>query len=167
MGVTEDPEIAAYRELMGAVQVRRGLYLIRLPEVRLEDPFHRAIVYTLAYCDPGAQDGDLITAMRFTIDHALLDTGRVAVAAKQGADRMLSRDVGRVMREERISRAAAERDVKDSDAYWDLREQAEMAALEKQYYRELLESLQAALDNHRTTRADQRQADSFHAQTAT
>lgn len=158
---------AAFSEILAQRQVRRGMFIIRLATVDIQDPFHRDLAQTLAACDPGALDGDLITAMRFTIDHAMLEAGTEADQCKTRAERMLSVGAAEVMMETRLSRAAAERAMKDTPEYWDLRETAGRLGQRRSYFSELLKSLQAALDNHRTSRADQRAADTWHAQTGT
>lgn len=148
-------------------QVRNGLFLIKLADVDPYDEFHQQLVFALESCGPGASEGDLITAMRFTVGHAMEASGEAGARAKIGAEEMLAVGSAELMREGGVSRAAAERIVKDNPAYWDLKREAELMIYRERAQRELLKSLQAALDNHRTSRADQRMADQWHAQTAT
>lgn len=163
------PDEVAQRVLaaLALPQVRNGMFLIKLVDVDPYDEFHQQLVFGLESCGPGASEGDLITAMRFTTGHAMEASGEAGARAKIGAEKMLAVGAAEVMREGGISRAAAERVVKDDPAYWSLREEAELMIYRERSQRELLKSLQAALDNHRTSRADQRMADQWHAQTAT
>ena len=80
---------------------------------------------------------------------------------------MLAVDAAELRRESGVSQAEAKRIIESSELYWTHRETAERMLQRQRYCREMLHSLQAALDNHRTDRADQRAADQWHTQNAT
>ena len=93
--------------------------------------------------------------------------GDDAALHKVKAERMLAVDAAELRRESGVSQAEAKRIIESSELYWTHRETAERMLQRQRYCREMLHSLQAALDNHRTDRADQRAADQWHTQNAT
>lgn len=152
-------------EALALRQVRQGMFLIRLAEVDLDDRLHQRLIQSLQACGPAATDGELITAMRFTFGHEMQLAGDDAALHKVKAERMLAVDAAELRRESGVSQAEAKRIIESSELYWTHRETAERMLQRQRYCREMLHSLQAALDLHRTDRADQRAADQWHTQT--
>lgn len=157
----------ALAEALELRQVRQGMFLIRLAEVDLADRLHQRLIQALQACGPAATDGELITAMRFVFGHEMSLAGDESALAKVSAERMLAVESAQIHRESGVPLSAAKRLVEADARYWDWRERAERQLQRQRYCREMLHSLQAALDNHRTDRADMRAADQWHAQTAT
>lgn len=153
-------------EALDQRQVRQGLFLIRLPDVDLADRFHRELIGALAWCDPAAMDGDLITAMQAATVHAMGRVGEQLSAAKAGAETMMELGTAE-HRASGASKAAAVDLVKADPDYWALKSEADRLVYVERYMRKVLELMQSLLDNHRTTRADQRAADRWHSETAT
>ena len=167
MSELTEAQAIALAEALELQQVRQGMFLIRLAEIDLHDRLHQRIIQSLQACGPGASDGELITAMRFVFGHEMSLSGDEAATEKIAAERMLGVEAGELHRESGISRTEAKRVIEGEPRYWEHRRQAERMLQRQRYCREMLHSLQAALDNHRTDRADQRAADQWHAQTAT
>lgn len=160
------PEILT--ELLTKPQVKRGLFIVRMGEIDPDDEFHQNLLYSLEACPPDSSDGDLVTAIRFVAGEAKAEAGRVHVEARNAAKRLL-RVEARAHRLESasVSQAAAERLVEEeSDQYWDLKVRAELAEVRAEYLKDLQFALQATLDNYRTSRADERMADQWHARSS-
>lgn len=167
MSELTDAQAVALAESLDLRQVRQGTFLIRLAEVDLGDRLHQRLIQSLAACSPSATDGELITAMRFVFGHEMQLAGDDAAMHKVRAERMLSVDAAEMRRESGCSAAEAKRAIEATTLYWTHRETAERMLQRQRYCREMLHALQAALDLHRTDRADQRAADQWHAATAT
>ena len=148
-------------------QVRRGLFLIRLADLDPESRFHQELLYSLEACQPGATDGELITAIRFIVGQTKGDALEERAQAKIAAKRKLRVEARRFREEGRVSQSAAERMVEEDPAYWDLKLREELADARATACTDLLFALQAATDTWRTHRADEREADQWHAQTGT
>lgn len=159
------PEILA--ELLTKPQVKRGLFIVRMGEIDPGDEFHQNLLYSLEACPPDSSDGDLVTAIRFVAGEAKAEAGRVHVEARNAAKRLLRISARDHRLDGRMSQAAAERLVEEeSDQYWDLKVRAELAEVRAEYLKDLQFALQATLDNYRTSRADERMADQWHARSS-
>lgn len=153
--------------ILALPQVKRGLFIIRLAEVDPEDEFHQDLVYSLEACPPDSSDGDLVTAVRFVAGQAKFEAGQEYVNARNAAKVTMRQEARKHRLEGRISQAAAERLVEEeSTRYWDLKVRAELAEVRGEYLKDLQFALQATLDNYRTSRADERAADQWHARSA-
>lgn len=129
-----------------------------------DDPLHRKLINALVPLGPGSTVGQRIVALRLVINWEHRDAGRRFASAKADYERLLTRRKARLLAEDGMSVARAEVLAEaDDDVY-----QAKLEFLVAQQYersmRLFLESLDAALDNHRTDRADQRASDVAHAQ---
>lgn len=159
-----NPEILA--EILSRPQVKRGLFIVRMADVDPTDPFHVNLLYSLEACEPDSSDGDLVTAIRFVAGQAKAEAGAEHVQARNAAKRLLRTEARKHRVEGRISQAAAERLVEEeSDDYWALKVQAELAEVRAEYLKDMQYALQATLDNFRTARADERAADQWQART--
>ena len=158
------PEVFA--EILAKPHVARGLFLIRLAELDPESKFHQDLLYSLEACQPGASDGDLMTAIRFVVSQAKGDALEERAQAEIAARRKLRVEARGHRLESRISQSAAERLVEEDPAYWDLKLREKLAEARATACTDLLYALQAAGDVWRTKRADERAADSWHARTS-
>lgn len=159
------PEI--FEEILAKPQVRRGLFLIRLSELDPTSRFHQDLLYSLEACQPGATDGELITAIRFIVSQTKGEALEERAHAEVAAKRMLRVEARKHREEARVSQTAAERLVEEDPAYWDLKLREKLADARATACTDLLFALQAATDTWRTHRADERAADTWHAQTGT
>lgn len=157
----------ALRELLDTPHVARGLFLVRIADIDPELRFHRELLYSLEACQPGASDGELITAIRFTVGQAKADYLEERTRMRRDAKVMMAREIRTHRAAGASSQAVAKRLVEEDEAYWDLKMGEELADARAQACTDLLFALQAATDTWRTTRADHRAADGWHARTGT
>ena len=139
----------------------------RLADVDPDDEFHQDLVYSLEACPPESSDGDLVTAIRFVAGQAKAAARAEHVDARNAAKRLMRQEARRNRLEGKISQSAAERLVEEeSEPYWNLKVRAELAEVRADHLNDMLFALQATLDNYRTSRADERAADQWHARSA-
>lgn len=140
--------------------------IIGLDQVDEENPLHQQLADAITNAGPGASFGARVVALRYVFNWQLNDAGAVYARAKADYEHKVAR---RVMEEtamaaaedRKIALGLAEK-IAEHDAYEEkltylLAEQRERSC------RNFLQTLNAALELHRTDRADQRMADRAHA----
>lgn len=133
----------------------------------LSDPLHAQLFEAVVSAGVNASLGQRIVALRFVFNWELREAGRQFAEAKAAYEHAVSR---RVVEEQAkaaqagvrqslgLAEAIAETDAYEQKLQYLLAEQRERAM------RKFLETLDAALENHRTDRADMRAGDRAHAQ---
>lgn len=127
-------------------------------------PLHAKLVETLRRLGPGATFGQRIVALRFDFNWELLDAGRVFAKAKTDYEHYIDKAAVRFRVEGEKSGEMAVRRANATDEAYRLLLEYRLAEQRERAMRKFLETLEAALDNHRTDRADTRAADRAHAQ---
>ena len=135
-------------------------------EVDPNDALHNKLAETVYRLGPAATYGQRIVALRFDFAWELRDAGKVYGTAKADYEHALTQVVEITERAalegKKISlglaQAMAEKDAYELKLTYLVAEQRERAM------RKFLDALDAALDNHRTDRADSRAGDRAHAQ---
>lgn len=131
------------------------------------DELHQKLAATIANLGPGATYGQRIVALRFDFVWELRDAGKTYGTAKADYENAVAVKVVEItekaaLDDKRISlglaQAMAERDAYELKLTYLVAEQRERAM------RKFLDALNAALDNHRTDRADSRAVDRAAAQ---
>lgn len=146
-----DPRVAAVLASVGIHQPSK------------DDPLHVALVNAVWRTLGGSYGAQLI-AMRFEVNQMLRDAGADYADARTAFEHFVDRETVRLaMGDEKVSRALAEQVARASDKGLELKLGFLLAEKREQFLRKLLDTFAAASDNHRTDRADQRAADSFHA----
>lgn len=127
-------------------------------------PLHARLVGTVRRLGPGASFGARLAAVRFDFNWELEDAGRVFAKAKTDFETFIDRETVRLRASaEKMSRAEAEQIARASDRAYELKLQFLLAEQRERAMRNFLLTIQSALDNHRTDRADARAADNAHA----
>ena len=136
-------------------------------EVDPDDALHNKLAETVCRLGPGATYGQRIVALRFDFAWELRDAGKVYGTAKADYENAVAVKVVELTEKadldgKKISlglaQAMAERDAYELKLTYLVAEQRERAM------RKFLDALDAALNNHRTDRADSRAGDRAHAQ---
>lgn len=140
---------------------------IGLENPDLDVPLHAKLVATLHRLGPGASFGDRIVALRFDFNWELQDAGQVFAKAKADFEHHVERKAVALLTEPKMSVAKADLIAKSSDQAYELKLRFLLAEQRERSMRKFLETLAAALDNHRTNRADQRFGDRDHARAGT
>ncbi len=137
---------------------------IGLAEPDLTVPLHAKLVETLHRLGPGATFGQRVVAMRWDFNWELEDAGRVFAKAKTDFEAFIDKETVRLRATgDKVTRAEAEQIARASDRAYELKLAYLMAEQRERSMRKFLDTLEAALDNHRTDRADQRAGDRGHA----
>lgn len=130
-----------------------------------ENPLHVKLVNTLARLGVGASFGDRISAMRFVFNWELDEAGRIYAKAKTDYEVYIDREtVKQRAKDDKTSRAEAEQIARATDRAYELKLQYLMGEQRERSMRNFLSTLESALDNHRTNRADMRAGDRASAQ---
>lgn len=129
-----------------------------------ENPLHVKLVNTLARLGVGASFGQRIVAMRFDFNWELNEAGRVFARKKALYEKAFAKRKVRELAEPKMSVAKAEAIAEADDEIFALKLEYLLAEQRERSMRKFLETLEAALDNHRTDRADQRAGDRAHTQ---
>jgi hypothetical protein len=136
-------------------------------EVDPADALHTKLLETIHRLGPGATYGQRIVALRFDFVWELRDAGKTYGTAKADYENAVAVKVVEItekatLEEKKVSlglaQAMAERDAYDLKLSYLVAEQRERAM------RKFLDALDAALENHRTDRADARAGDRAHSQ---
>ncbi|WP_194385322.1 hypothetical protein [Microbacterium luteum] len=136
-------------------------------EVDPEDALHKKLAETVYRLGPGATYGQRIVSLRFDFVWELRDAGKVYGTAKADYENAVAVKVVELTEKAELdgkkislglAQAMAERDAYELKLTYLVAEQRERAM------RKFLDALDAALDNHRTDRADSRAGDRAHAQ---
>jgi hypothetical protein len=143
---------------------------IGITEPDYTDPLHRKLVDALVRTR-GAVWGDRLVALKFVFNWAQFQAGKEFADAQ--ADWLHQIDVRTVPLvapadgSKGLTRAFAEQTVRAQEDMYELQLKALVAEKREQSLRKMLDTLQSALDNHRTSRADWRAADVEHGRTGT
>jgi hypothetical protein len=128
-----------------------------------DDALHVALVDAI-WRTLGGSYGAQLVAMRFEVAQALRQAGEDYAKAKHQTERILARETVRLVAgPEKVTRALAQQMAEASDEY-DAARLAELVQEKReQWLRKLLDTFAAAMDNHRTDRADDRAASRYGA----
>jgi hypothetical protein len=141
--------------------------IVGLAEPDPADPLHRELWRAIADAGPHASYGQRVVALRWVFNWALREAGSEFATAKADFEHAVSRTVVEQMSKATVegrklslglAQAIAEKDNYTLKLQYLLAEQHERAM------RKFLDTLAAALDNHRTDRADMRGGDRAAAQ---
>lgn len=135
------------------------------------DPLHVRLVNALIRTR-GAVWGDQLVALKFEFNWAQYQAGREFVQAKVDYEHHLDSETVRLMGTPNEAgkfptRAVAEQTVRATSTAYDLQLAFLFAEKREQSLRKFLDTLQHALDNHRTNRADWRAGDTEHTRSGT
>lgn len=144
--------------------LREVLRDIGLSDPDLEVPLHAKLVETLHRLGPGASFGQRIVALRFDFNWELNEAGRVYAKAKADYEHHIARTKVIELAKDKMSVAKAEAIAEADDRSYRLKLEYLLAEQRERSMRNFLATLEAALDNHRTDRADQRAGDRAHTQ---
>lgn len=143
------------------LEVLRG---IGMDNPDLSIPLHAKLVETLRRLGPAASFGQRIVALRFDFNWELTDAGAKFARAKVDYETHIARLKVKQLAEPKMSVAKAEAIAEADDDSYRLKLEYLLAEQRERAMRKFLDTLEAALDNHRTDRADQRAGDRAHAQ---
>lgn len=148
---TLDPRVAG---VLATVGIHRPDY---------HDPLHRALADAVARTLGGSYGAQLVS-MRFEVAQFLREAGEQYALARNTCERILARETVRLVGgPDKVSRALAQQMAEASDEFDAARLQELVAEKREQWLRKLLDTFAAAMDNHRTDRADDRAASRFGA----
>jgi hypothetical protein len=131
------------------------------------DELHQKLAATIKDLGPGATYGQRIVALRFDFVWELREAGKVFATSKADYENAIATKVPEI-----VERAALEgkkvalglaQAMAERDAY-ELKLTYLVAEKREQAMRKFLDALDAALENHRTDRADARAGDRAHSQ---
>lgn len=170
MGASEKLDAATHGPVEDDIPpaLRDVLRSIGLDDPDLAVPLHARLVATLHRLGPGASFGTRLSAIRFDFNWELEEAGRVFAKAKTDFEAYIDRRTVRLRAEgDKVSRAEAEQIARAEDRAYELKLAFLLAEQRERAMRNFLQTIQGALDNHRTDRADQRAADIEHGRTGT
>jgi hypothetical protein len=134
--------------------------LIGLEQVDESDPLHRRLADAITNAGASATFGARVVAVRWVFNWALRDAGAEFGQAKADYERYVDVETVRIRTErEKVTRAEAEQIARATDEAYALHVTYLLAEQRERAMRKFLDTLEAALDNHRTDRADQRAGD--------
>lgn len=136
---------------------------IGLENPDLTVPLHRKLVEALHDLGPGATLGQRVVAMRWVFNWELTDAGEVFARSEANYERHMASLKVRYLAEPKMSVAKAEAYAEADDESYRLKLEYLLAEQRERAMRKFLDTLDAALENHRTDRADQRAGDRAHA----
>lgn len=143
--------------------------IIGLTDVDEDNPLHMQLVDAITNAGPVASFGARVVALRYVFNWQLLDAGERFAKAKADYERFIDTETVKLRgtaaaRGEKTTRAEAEQIARASDRAYELHLAYLVAEQRERAMRNFLQTLESALDNHRTDRADQRAADRASAQ---
>lgn len=136
---------------------------IGLQHVDENDPLHQKLIDATLNAGSGATFGARIVALRYVFNWELLEAGRAFAEAKTAYEGHLTRQKVIELAKDKMSVAKAEILAEGSEGAYELKLRYLLAEQRERAMRKFLDTLDAALDNHRTDRADQRAGDRAHA----
>ena len=153
------------REMLTAQPgIRDVLYdAIGLENPNPDDDLHARLLDVVIEQGPGATFGQRVVSLRWVFNWALLDAGRTFAEAKTKYEGHLTRQKVVELAKDKMSVAKAEILAEGSEGAYELKLQYLLAEQRERAMRKFLDTLEAALDNHRTDRADMRAGDRAHA----
>ena len=128
-----------------------------------ENPLHVTLVNTLHRLGASATFGQRIVAMRWDFNWELAEAGREFAKAKADYERLFAKRKVSSLAEPKMSVAKAEAIAEADDEVYGRKLTYLLAEQRERAMRKFLDTLEAALDNHRTDRADWRAGDRAHA----
>jgi hypothetical protein len=137
---------------------------LRMEEPDLSVPLHRKLYETIVELGRGATLGQRVVALRYVFNWELIGAGQEYADAKIAYERTMNRAQTRWLAEPKMSVAKAEILAEGEDGVFELKLKYLLAEKREQSMRKFLDTLDAALENHRTDRADLRAGDRAHAQ---
>jgi len=144
----------------GLIEVLRG---IGIEEPNLSEPLHMKLIDALYPLGIGATLGQRVVAMRFVFNWELTAAGKEYATAKTEYERAFAKRKVKELAEPKMSVAKAEAIAEADDDIYRLKLTYLLAEQRERAMRKFLDTLDAALENHRTDRADQRAGDRAHA----
>lgn len=130
---------------------------LRDPDV--DDPLHAQLIDALIWVGPGATFGARIVSLRYVFNWELRQAGVEFATAKTEYERKLTREKARWLAEPKMAIGKAEILAENDDQVFNLKLKYLLAEQRERALRKFLDTMDAALDNHRTDRADQRAVD--------
>lgn len=128
------------------------------------NPLHMKLIDALRPLGPAATLGQRVVAMRWVFNWELNTAGQEYATAKTDYEHHMARVKVRQLAEPKMSVAKAEAIAEADEESYRLKLTYLLAEQRERSMRKFLDTLDAALDNHRTDRADRRAADTAHAQ---
>jgi hypothetical protein len=128
------------------------------------DPLHAKLINALAEAGPGSTLGQRTVACRFVINWEHRKAGADYANAKAAYEKRLTRRKTELLAEDGMAVSKAVILAEADDEVYRLKLAFLLAEQYERTLRQLLQTLDRALDNHRTDRADWRAADQAHAQ---
>lgn len=145
---------------LAAVSLREAVGLTRIDP---EDQLHGDLVDAIAALPPGATLGQRIIALRLVFNWAHVDAGTVYAKAKADYEHFIAKRKQALMLGDGYSGVKAAAIAEGDDEAYNLKLAYLMAEQRERSMRKFLDTLEAALDNHRTDRRDWREQDAAHA----
>lgn len=127
-----------------------------------DDELHAKLLNTLIDLGSGASFGQRIVAVRYVFNWELRAAGAEFARAKTKYEGHLTRVKVVELAKDKMSVAKAEILAEGSEGAYELKLQYLLAEQRERALRKFLDTLDSALDNHRTDRADQRAGDVAH-----
>jgi len=127
------------------------------------DPLHVRLVNTLHRLGPGQTSGSYLVALRFDFNWFLQDAGREFAQAKTDYEHHVDRAAVKARAEGEKSGEMAVRMANATDEAYTLLLKYRLAEQRERSMRKFLDTIGSAMDNWRTSRADERAADRSHA----
>jgi hypothetical protein len=112
-------------------------------------------------------EGVQLVALKFEFNWALNEAGAAYGTAKTDYEHFMDREKSRLMLGEGYSGVKAEAVANADDEAYRLKLKYRLAEQRERSMRKFLETIENALDLHRTDRADQRASDVYHGQVGT
>lgn len=161
--MTEAPPLEA--------DIIEGLKQIGLHRPDPQDPLHIRLVAALRRTR-NATWGNQLVALKFEFNWAHVEAGKEYAQAKVDYEHLIDAETVRLQASptatgKTLTRAVAEQMARATDQAYELQLKFLLAEKREQSMRKFLDTLQSALDNHRTDRADWRAADVEHGRTGT
>ncbi|PRB01787.1 hypothetical protein [Microbacterium sp. MYb64] len=138
--------------------------IIGLEQVDEENQLHVRLADAITNAGPGASFGARVVALRYVFNWALNAAGKEFGTAKANYEHFIAKTKTRLLAEPKMSVAKAEAMAEADDEAYRLKLEYLLAEQQERSMRKFLDTLESALDNHRTDRADQRAADRASAQ---
>lgn len=138
--------------------------VVGLREIDMTDDLHRRLVDAVVRLGPNASLGQRVVAVRFEFNWELSVAGTDFARAKTDYERFKAKSKVRLFADDpKLSSVKAEAMVDADDEAYRLLLRYRLAEQRERAMRKFLDTLDAALENHRTDRADWRAGDQAHA----
>lgn len=141
-----------------------ALRRIGIDQPDVSNPLHVKLIDALRPLGPASTLGQRVVAMRWVFNWELNEAGKEFATAKSNYEHHMAKAKTRLLAEPKMSVAKAEAIAEAEDESYRLKLTYLLAEQRERSMRKFLDTLDAALDNHRTDRADARAGDTAHAQ---